>query len=94
MTVIICESVNSASATLTVNVSLPLKSVGALKVISLPSTVAVISVPPATLKVKSSPSISLADKLTLPDASSSKLTSDTVASTGASFTPSTVTVNV
>ena len=49
VTVIICESVNSASATLTVNVSLPLKSVGALKVISLPSKVAVISVHPATL---------------------------------------------
>ena len=62
--------------------------------ISLPSSVAVISVPPAILYVKSSPSISLADKLTFPDKSSSNDTSDTVASTGASFTPSTVTAKV
>ena len=53
-----------------------------------------ISVPPSTLYVKSSPSISLADKLTLPDASSSNDTSETVARTGASFTPSTVTAKV
>ena len=45
VTVMLCESVSSPSLTVTVNVSLPLKSVGALNEISLPSSVAVISVP-------------------------------------------------
>ena len=45
MTVNACEFINSLSLTVIVNVSLPLKSVGALKVISVPSSVAIISVP-------------------------------------------------
>ena len=45
VTVMLCESVSSLSLTVMVNVSLPLKSAGALKDISLPSSVAVISVP-------------------------------------------------
>ena len=44
------------------------------------------------LKVKSSPSTSFADRLILPDPSSSKDTSDTLASTGASFTADTLTL--
>ena len=44
------------------------------------------------LNSKSSPSTSLADKLVEPDPSSSKLTSDTLANTGASFTADTLTV--
>ena len=50
--------------------------------------------PPVMLKVNASPSTSLADKLVDPLPSSSKLTSDIVASTGASFTASMVKVTI
>ena len=46
--------------------------------------------PPVILNSRLSPSTSSADKLIEPLPSSSKLTSDTVASTGASFTASMV----
>ena len=58
----------------------------------MPSSDAVISVPPVILKIKSSPSISLPDRLVEPDPSSSKDTSETVARTGASLTAETETV--
>ena len=48
---------------------------------SLPSSVAAISLPPVMLYVRSSPSTSSADRLKLPDKSSSKLRSDTLANT-------------
>ena len=54
----------------------------------MPLSVAVISLPPDILNVRSSPSTSLPDRLVEPEPSSSKDTSDTVASTGASFTDS------
>ena len=86
ITVISCESESSLSVVVIVNVSLPLKFSDAVNTISLPSSVAVISPPPEILNVKSSPSTSLADKLVLPDPSSSNDTSETLARTGASFT--------
>ena len=86
VTVMVCESESSLSLTVMVNVSLPLKSKGALKLTSLPSSKAIISVPSVILKVSSSPSISDPDTLKLPEVSSSKDTSDTASSTGASLT--------
>ena len=75
--------------------SLPLKLAGALNDTLLPSNVAVISVPPDMLNVVLSPSsTSLLDKLKDPAPSSSKDTSDTLASTGASLTGVTVKTNV
>ena len=49
VTVMLCESVYSPSLTVIVKPSLPLKSVGALNNTSLPSSVAVISVPAVIL---------------------------------------------
>ena len=49
-----------------------------------------ISLPPDMLKVKSSPSTSLPDRLVDPLPSSSKDTSDTDANVGASFTADTL----
>ena len=46
------------------------------------------------LYVRSSPSISSPDRLVEPDPSSSKLTLDTVASTGASLTADTLTLTL
>ena len=86
VTVSTCESVKSPSVTLTVKFSVPLKSVGAVKLKSVPSKVATISVPVVTLYVRSSPSISVADKVTSSELSSSKDTLSNVASTGASLT--------
>ena len=86
VTVNTCESVKSPSVTLTVKFSVPLKSAGAEKLKSEPSKVATISVPVVTLYVRSSPSISVADKVTPPELSSSKDTLSNVASTGASLT--------
>ena len=86
VTVNTCESVKSPSVTLTVKFSVPLKSVGAEKLKSEPSKVATMSVPVVTLFVRSSPSISVADKVTPPELSSSKDTLSNVASTGASLT--------
>ena len=86
VTVMVCESASSLSETERVNVSLPLKFSGALNVTVLPSRTAEMSVPSEILYVKLSPSISLADKVILPEISSSKPTSETAASTGASFT--------
>ncbi len=53
-----------------------------------------ISLPPEMLKVKSSPSTSLPDKLIEQDPSSSNDTSSVLARTGASLIALTVTVNV
>ena len=86
VTVNTCESVKSPSVTLTVKFSVPLKSAGAEKLKSEPSKVATISVPVVTLYVRSSPSISDADKVTPPELSSSKDTLSNVASTGVSLT--------
>ena len=52
----------------------------------MPLSVAVISLPPDILNVRSSPSTSFADKLVEPEPSSSKFVSDTAARTGASLT--------
>ena len=60
----------------------------------MPLRLAIILLPPVILNVRSSPSTSLADKLVLPDPSSSKDTSETLARTGASLTAFTVNVNV
>ena len=90
VTVIFCESESSLSVVVTVKVSLPLKFSYGVNVISLPSSVAVISLPPVILNVRSSPSTSDAETLILVLVSSSKDTSDTVASTGASLTTFTV----
>ena len=49
VTVISCESERSPSVADTVNISLPLKFVVAVNVISLPSSTAIISLPPAML---------------------------------------------
>ena len=94
VTVKACELENSPSVTVAVNDSLPLKLAVAEKLTVAPSTVAVISLPPDTEYVKPSPSISLPDSVVEPEPSSSKLTADTAASTGASFTGVTVNVTV
>ena len=60
----------------------------------MPSSVAVISLPPDILKVKSSPSISEPDRLVEPEPSSSKLTSEIVARTGASLTADILTLTL
>ena len=57
----------------------------------LPSSVASMLLPPDIPNVKSSPSTSSAERLMLPDPSSSKDTSDTDARTGASLTAATET---
>ena len=59
----------------------------------MPSSVAIISVPPDILYVKSLLSTSLPESVVDPDPSSSKLTPGTAASVGASLTGVTVTVN-
>ena len=64
----------------------PLKLSGALKVKSVPSKEAAISTPVETVYESASPSISLADKVTLSVPSSLKDTSASVAKTGASLT--------
>ena len=56
----------------------------------MPLSVAVISLPPVILKVKSSPSISLPVRLVEPLPSSSNDTSETDANVGASFTADTL----
>ena len=94
VTVIVCESESSLSVVVIVNVSLPLKFSDAVNAISLPSSVAVISLPPVILNVRASPSTSDAETLILVLVSSSKDISYIVASTGASFTGSIVNVTV
>ena len=93
VTVNACELENSPSVTVAVKFSEPLKFSVAVKLTLEPSTVAVISLPPDTLYVKSVLSISLPESVVDPDPSSSKLTADTAASVGASLTGVTVTVN-
>ena len=88
-----CDALYSPSVTVAVNDSLPLKLAGAAKLTVAPSTVAVISLPPVTVYVKSVLSISLPTNVVDPDPSSSKLTAETAASVGASLTALTVTVN-
>ena len=60
----------------------------------MPLRLAIIILPPDMLKVRLSPSTSLADKLVEPEASSSKDTSETLARTGASLTALTVRVTL
>ena len=93
VTVNACELENSPSVTVAVKFSEPLKFSVAVKLTLEPSTVAVISLPPDTLYVKSVLSISLPTRVVEPDPSSSKVTPDTAASVGASLTGVTGTVN-
>ena len=60
----------------------------------MPSSVAVISVPPDILYSNVSPSTSLPTRVVAPDPSSSKLTASTEARAGASLTAVTVRVTV
>ena len=94
VTVNACELENSPSVTVAVKFSEPLKLAVAVKLTLEPSTVAVISLPPDTLYVKSVLSISLPTKVVEPDPSSSKLTASTVARVGASLTAVTANVTV
>ena len=67
-----CVSVKSPSLTVIINISLPLKSGEALKLILFSLRSAEILIPPDILKDKSSPSISDPDKLIKQVLSSSK----------------------
>ena len=94
VTVIIWESVYSASVTDTVKDSLPLKSREDVKLTCESVRLAKIFVPSDIPKVNTSSSTSLADKSRRIDSSSLKVTGDISERTGGSLIPFTVTVKV